>query len=321
MGGAVTSIKTGKTCKAVRAGSKFIIMLKTILKILLSAIVYIVAFILINAVLPYSQGFRELGASEDPAGMLFLLITSVWVCFTVYYIVRHSHFSGIKLFLNILFVLFFVQCFMMQIETLFFGYAFQVLTKGDVVFIMLAGLFPLLATIPLLMTFFQNKHVSVESEKVEKINMRSIALKLGIIGVMYLFVYMMFGYYVAWQFEELRIFYTGLAEKLSFWGQMLNNFKTNPGIFPFQIVRGVLFGIFIIPLTVMVNKKADFIISVCLVYLCTAVVLLIPNVLFPDVVRFAHFIEMTGSMLLFGIIVGYIMWRKDNMQIESCIDE
>jgi len=91
---------------------------------------------------------------------------------------------------------------------------------------------------------------------------------------------------------------------------MANNIKTNPIIIPFQIVRGILFGLAIIPIKNMVNKnKIVFIISVCLIYLCTAIVLIIPNVLFPDTVRIAHLIEMSSSMLLLGIIVGNILWE------------
>ena len=282
--------------------------MKTFFKLSLSAIVYMIIFMIANAVLPFSQGFRELGASGNPMGLLFLLIVSVWICFTIYYIIKHTHFRGIKLFLNLLFVLFFVQCFMTQIETWFFGQAFTVLTKSDILCIMLAGFFSLLATIPLLVKFFQNKKEPVESEK---LNIKSIVLKLGIIGIIYLTVYMLFGYFVAWQLEELRQFYSGSSEKLSFWGQMVNIAHTNPVSFPFQILRGILFGTFIIPLIIMVNKsKIAFIASVCLVYLCTAIVLIIPNVLFPDTVRLAHLIEMTSSMLLFGIIVGNILWKN-----------
>jgi hypothetical protein len=204
---------------------------------------------------------------------------------------------------------------MTQIETLFFGDAFPVLTKQDVLLIMLAGLFPLLATIPLLMKFFQNKDVVVEKNEM---NLKNIVVKLGIIGVIYLCVYMFFGYFVAWQFEELRLFYTGSTEKLSFWGQMINNMKANPVIFPFQVIRGILFGIFVIPLTYMVkNSKFTFITSICLVYLCTATVLIVPNVLFPDTVRIGHLVEMSSSMLLFGIIVGSILWEGKKQQVSN----
>ena len=85
-----------------------------------------------------------------------------------------------------------------------------------------------------------------------------------------------------------------------------------------QIIRGILFGLAILPIKNMVNRhKIVFIISVCLIYLCTAIVLIIPNVLFPDIVRIAHLIEMSSSMLSFGIIVGYILYGNNKGKITS----
>ena len=284
-------------------------MTKTILKLLLSIVVYMVVFLVGNALLPYSPDFRELGASgaENSKWLLFILLNSAWICFTIYFIIRHANFNGVKLFINLLFIMFFVQCFMTQIETLFFTQAFPVLTKLDIVFIMIASLLPLLVTIPLLIKFFQNKADVIEQKK---IHIKNILVKLSIIGIMYLFVYMIFGYFIAWQFEELRIFYSGTAEKLNFFGQLLNNLKTNPIIYPFQVLRGILFGVFLLPLVNMIAKnRFIFITSVCLVYLCTAIMLIIPNALFPDMVRIGHLIEMTVSMFIFGLIVGNILWN------------
>jgi hypothetical protein len=180
---------------------------------------------------------------------------------------------------------------------------------------MLAGLFPLLGTIPLLVKFFQDKNGIYEKPV---INFRETIIKLALIGIIYLCVYMLFGYFIAWQSDELRLFYTGSTEKLSFMGQMVNNIKTNPIIIPFQIIRGILFGITVIPIKNMVTKnKLSFIISVILMYLCTAIVLIIPNVLFPEKVRIAHFIEMSSSMLLFGLIVGKI-FSVNNKNKKTC---
>jgi len=295
-------------------------MVKTVLKLILSAIIHALVFIITNAIMPFSQGFKELGASGNPTDFLFLLINSGWTCFTIYFIIRHTTYRGKSLFFNLLFIMFFVQCFMTQIETLFFGSAFPVLTKPDIILIMLASLIPLLIIIPLFIKFFANKIEDTEENSAitkQLLNFKSIIARFGIIGGIYLFVYMLFGYFVAWQFEELRIFYTGSAEKLGFFGQMINNFKTNPIIFPFQIIRGILFAAFIFPLVKMVNKnKAKFITSVCLVYLSTAVMLVIPNILFPNMVRYGHLIEMTSSMLLFGIIVGNVLWfnkKQENL--------
>jgi len=284
-------------------------MVKTILKFLSATVLYAILFMVANTFLPFSQGFKELGSSGDPMALLFLLVSSAWTCFAIYFIIKNTEYFGKKLFINLLFVMFFIQYFMTQIETLFFGNAFTVITKLDIILIMFTGLFPLSGVIALLVNFFQTKSNLCKSVK---INIKDIAMKLGIIGIIYLCAYMIFGYFVAWQFEELRLFYTSSTEKLSFWGQMANNIKTNPIIIPFQIIRGILFGLAIIPIKNMVNKnKIVFIISVCLIYLCTAIVLIIPNVLFPDMVRIAHLIEMSSSMLFFGIIVGYILYSKN----------
>jgi hypothetical protein len=291
-----------------------IIMIKNFSKWVLAAVLYTILFILVNALLPFSQEFKEMGSSGsgDPTALLFIFFSSAWTCFTIFFIIRNANCCGIKLFISILCVMFFVQYFMTQIETLFFGWAFSVLTKSDTVLIMLAGLFPLLGTVALLVKFFQNKNVIYQKQKIE---IKGIMIKLTLIGIIYLCVYMIFGYFVAWQFDELRLFYTGSTEKLSFFEQMTNNIKTNTIIIPFQILRGIMFGMAIIPIKKMVNKnKITFIINVCLIYLCTAIVLIIPNGLFPDEVRIAHLVEMCSSMLLFGIIVGNIIWKKNGKQ-------
>jgi len=297
-------------------------MLKTILKLTLLTIIHSLVFVTGNAIMPYSPGFKELGSSSNPSGLFFMLLNSGWTCFTIYFIIKHTLYRGKALFLNLLFIMFFVQCFMTQIETLFFGNAFPVLTKTDIFLIMMASLIPLMVIIPLIMKFFiektEEENIGITNQSLQAkplLNVKVILFKLGIIGVIYLFVYMLFGYFVAWQFEKLRIFYTGSAEKLGFFGQLLNNLVTNPVIYPFQIIRGILFAIFILPLIKMIDKnKTAFITSICLVYLSTAVMLIIPNALFPDIVRYGHLIEMFTSMLLFGLIVGNIFWFNQKQE-------
>jgi len=276
-------------------------MIKTIFKFLLATASFCVIFILANALLPFSQGFRELGSSGNSMALLFLFAYSAWTCFAIYFVITHTEYYGKKLYINLLLVMFFIQYFMTQVETLFYGNAFTSITKMDIILMMFTGIFPLLGAIALMVKFFQNKNIV--REKI-KMNIKTAIIKLFIIGIIYFFVYSVFGYFVAWRFEELRLFYTGLTD---------NNIQTNPVIVPFQILRGILFGIAIIPIKNMVNKsKTVFTISVCLIYLCTAVSLIIPNVLLPNTVRIAHLMEMSSSMFLFGIIVANILWDNNN---------
>ena len=120
-------------------------------------------------------------------------------------------------------------------------------------------------------------------------------------------VYFVFGYYVAWQVKDLRIFYSGHPDDNGFLSILGNNFHENPVIYPFQFVRGVLFGLFVLPLVNMFRTRpVVLLVSLILVFLSLGVSLVIPNFLFPDTVRWAHFEEMTSSMFVFAIIVWFV---------------
>ena len=270
-------------------------MIKTLLKLLICIIVNSIVFIITNAILPFSQGLIEANSTVNPMSIImFLPIRSAWLCFTMYFIIKNTHFRGKKLFLNLTFVMFFIASFTQHIDTLFIGSAFPVMTKLDIICTIISGLLSLLATTPLLVYFFQNNDNIME--KME-LRIKSLIKKLAVIGIVYLFLYMLFGVFVIMRIEEYRLFYSSI--------------EINPiMLIPFQILRGILLGFFVLPLKNMIKTKKVFIISICLVYLCMAVDLILPNALLPTNIRMAHLIEMTISMTIFGIIVGNIMWGK-----------
>jgi hypothetical protein len=271
-------------------------MIKTFLKFLLCVALYSVVFIAASAVMPYSQGFKELVVSENPFTMLFMLVYNAYVCFSIYFIIRHAHINGKKLFCNVIFVVFFTQSFMAQIETLLFGSVFYPITKLDALLTMLAALSPLIITVPLLIKFFQTKNDLVINNK---INVKCIGIKLAIIGIVYLCSFILFGLLVTWL----------PVEYLTHYGETIAN---TPDAFlnaSIQIFRGILYGVFVIPLIRIIKTKRESIVSICLVYLCQGIQLIIPNELIPEELRIAYFIELTGAMLLFGIVAGNILWR------------
>lgn len=123
-------------------------------------------------------------------------------------------------------------------------------------------------------------------------------------------IYFTFGYFVAWKSEMLRVFYSGSSLDSGFIEKLISNWHDNTIIYPFQYIRGILFACSGLALLNMKWKnKYTFIIGLCLVYLCTAIQLIVPNFLFPDEVRLAHFFEMFSSMLLFGVITSVLLWK------------
>lgn len=284
--------------------------MKKMLKFILIVIAYSMLFMVANAFMPFSLSFKEASTNTDPLSAIFLLISSIFNCFTICFITANSSWRGAKRAIGIIFVVFMIASFMTQIETLFFGQAFTILTKADIIFIMLAMLPSIVAATLLGAKFFGNNE---PVEKGEPVPVLSLIRRIAVLGLIYTAVYFLFGYFVAWQFEKVRVFYSGTAENAGFIGQLMNNANDNPIIYPFQFIRGVMFALFLLPLLYMLRAKGrkKFIISVCLTYLTTAVLLIIPNVLFPDAVRWAHFIEMFSSMLVFGVITGIILYVPD----------
>lgn len=290
--------------------------MKNIVKFLIVFTTYTIVFILANGMMPFSQAFKEASArtAAGPLDLLYVVISCLWFSSTICYTVYHTKWKGVKLALGVITVISLVHPVLTQVETLFFGSAFTVISKSDILLIMLAGILPLLASVPLAVKMW-SKEKSRESVYDSPINVTKLAISIVLVGFVYMIVYFVFGYFVAWKSEAVRIFYSGDSQDIGFGAKLLENWRENPVIYPLQFMRGILFGIAASPLLYMGrNRRREFIISICLLYLCTAIVLIIPNFLFPDMVRWAHFIEMFLSMLLFGVMTGLIMSRASQRE-------
>ena len=182
--------------------------------------------------------------------------------FAISLIALNTSRRGIKRVAGIPGAVFLVTSFMTQIETLFFGAAFAALAKMNVVFTMLAQLPSIIAATLLSVRFFGEK--APASRKNLALPFSAFIPSIAIIGAIYVAIYFLFGYLAAWQFEELRIFYSGSAENAGFIGQLMNNLHDNAIIYPFQFIRGMFFAVCVLPLLYMLYRKTIFVISVCL---------------------------------------------------------
>lgn len=281
--------------------------MKVLLKILGISLLATIVYILVSVILPFSEAFKEASQNSNPLDIIFLLVVNIWFTITVFYIGKNSDYSKKWLTWSLIFVYLTVYSFMTQIETIFFKGAFEMLSILDIWMIMLANIIPLIVIIPLTLKII-NKDYPQIIPKID-IKLTTLLWKVGLLAVVYMFIYFLFGYFVAWQFADLREFYSGTTEKQSFIQIMMGNFQ-NSNIVPFQFLRGVLFSVFILPIVLIFkNKTRQLLLSLILVYLSTSIVLIIPNFLFPDTVRWAHFLEMTSSMTLFSVIT-WLVWRK-----------
>jgi hypothetical protein len=130
------------------------------------------------------------------------------------------------------------------------------------------------------------------------------AWKLAVIAVVYVILYFLFGYFVAWSNPALSAMYGNGADKQIF---DLGHLVT------LQLGRGVLWALFTLPL-IRMTKGSPWqiaLIAGLLLALPMNITHVIPNPIMPDPsVRLSHFIETASSNFIFGIVITQlVLWR------------
>ncbi|MDR0683332.1 MAG: hypothetical protein LBG15_16060 [Dysgonamonadaceae bacterium] len=285
--------------------------MKIFLNFLLLVVGLTFTFILFSHVLPNFQTFKEADEEIDFSNFIYVAINSFWLCSAILYISKKSYKTNKEIILRLSFSLFFIYAFMPQIETLLFKSAFFVVSRTEILFMMIAAGVPVVLSVLLGVKLFRdNFKPSRYSRSQRNFTVSELTVKLLLSGFFYLIIYFVFNYFIAWQIEDFRIFYTGSSEKIKFEALLIEIWNTNPSIYLFQFARGVLFGIFILPIVDMFkNKSLVMLTCIILLFEASAVHLIIPDLLLPDTVRMGHLLETTSSLFLFSII-NWLMFKK-----------
>ncbi len=122
------------------------------------------------------------------------------------------------------------------------------------------------------------------------------------LAVIYSALYMLFGYYVAWQSQAVRVFYGGPAALNGFMDQWRLQLMATPELPAFQYFRGLLWLLCLIPLfKSFTGPRAELVVlSFLTLALLPTIGLLFPNPLMPAGVTLAHFWEVSISTGIFG---------------------
>lgn len=272
-------------------------------RILSLAIIYMVCFSLVFAlVIPRQEGVSD---AEQAAVLPALVTLSFLNTAVLAYVVARSNWSGLRLTLSLIFVIFGVTTFMPQIETAIF----VTLPNGLLPRLFIAGF--LFSTIisPLLVLMLGKLKApnSVESGRLPQ-SMTEWVWKLSLIAIVYVVLYFTFGYFVAWQSPAVRAYYGG-SEAGNFFAQMYVTFRDTPWLLPFQLLRGLIWAALALPvIRMMKNGTWEPGLAVALLFgVVMNTQLLLPNPLMPKDVRMAHLIETAMSNFIFGWVLVWIL--------------
>lgn len=136
----------------------------------------------------------------------------------------------------------------------------------------------------------------------------SAAWRLPLLVVAFVFLYMFFGYYVAWQNPDVRQYYGGGPNWPTFFDALKGNWLNARWIYTIQSFRALLYIGFVFPLIRMLRVARWEIATATALFLSAwTTILLLPNPLMPASVARSHFWETLAFSLIFGALLGWLM--------------
>ena len=247
--------------------------------------------------------------TSDALGPLLpLLLVCLLNVLLVTWIVNRTTLTGLRLGSVIFIVVFGVMFFMTQIETIYFNSAIQ-MPSEIIVSTLAAGVVVGLVVAWLSVRYKKKLAPSTEARVTSGssiVRFEGILWKIGLMAVIYVVFYFVFGYFIAWQFPSLREYYSGSREILSFPVHMQQQFRTDPWLPIFQLVRGAIWaglGLFIAS---ALNRAVDWermVIVGLSLSVGLSTLLLVPNPYMPNLVRLGHFPELLLENFIFGVLL------------------
>jgi hypothetical protein len=140
--------------------------------------------------------------------------------------------------------------------------------------------------------------------------------RLPAASLVYVFLYFLFGYYIAWRSPAVRAYYGG-ADPGTFWVQMGGVLRDTPWLVAAQVVRGAVWTL--IGVTVLRSMRGHGLERALAIGALFGIVmpagLLLANPYMPYAVRMAHLVETSSSNFLFGVFVGAVFSERKRERV------
>ncbi|WP_416864739.1 MAG: hypothetical protein ACMVP2_19580 [Imperialibacter sp.] len=285
---------------------------------MLMLVLWIVGLIIGNILFP-SDLMKVSNGSGDDGLPIMLLICGLNTAAIMYFIHR-THRWGWHLVLTLAVALFSIQYFMSQIETLWFNDSLKMelnsiwaLVAGGAISSVLFSVFAVWVT----GNFKKEEQLASKGEMMPLSNTLTMTALMAI--VIWPLIYFLAGYFIAWQFEEVRIYYSGSSEKASFLFMMKENIASH--LYSFQVLRGILWTL--IGLLVFRSIKGNWVGKGIVLALLLSIVgcsqLLLPNPIMPEPVRLAHLLETSLSGVVLGVVMAWMFARTSPKKTDKAI--
>ncbi len=278
--------------------------MKTLLKTIALTPIYLVLLI-IGSLIGLTLFPNETMANAETGGFdMMLLVISFLHSTILYYYVRKSSTSGWPLILRTALLSFVLQYLITQVESLWFIDSLTI--SRETVFALLAG--GIITSILFAIVAVAMGGKKTGSPEFASLNSAPQFLKVALLVVLiWPALYFLAGYYIAWQSADIRVYYSGSTEMLSFWEMMKINFAA--GLYTFQIFRAIIWVAVAWYAFSVINgtRWQNAVLLGLLFSILGSSQLLLTNPIMPEPVRMVHLVETWISTFIWGILISY-MW-------------
>ena len=285
-------------------------IIRFILLYVLFSVFFMIGSIAVAGVMP-ANATSEPGLMPATSGLLIIALADLLV---ITALILTSHWSGWKLAVSLALAYYGAVTFVMQMETWYF---LSSITVGPQLLprLFLMGVPTAFLFIPLAVWGLGKGRATADAPPnlALVIPVQQWIWKLAAIVVVYLVLYWGAGYFIAWQNPELRAFYSQPGEALPFFTHTANTMRHDPLLFPFQILRALLWILCALPVIrgSRVNPWWTALLVGLLFSVPQNVGHILANPLLPIAsVRLSHMIETASSTFIFGTLVVWLLHRK-----------
>jgi hypothetical protein len=283
-----------------------------ILQVLGAMLAFVISLMIANLLSPLSPEIMEAAKSakgflSSSGAFLFNAVTNAVI---LVWATRRSSFKGLPLIGQLFVLSFGTQVFMTQIETGYFLSAFPLLHDNFELYnliwrgLLTSFFFSVLVT--LICGGFSRKP---RPQATFSVPVDHAVKHSAWLALVYLVLYMLFGYFVAWQIKELRLFYAGPAELNGFFEQWGITAMAKPEFPVFQYFRGILWILCLVPLFLgFTGKRMELVaLSALALALLPTAQLAFANPLMPAAVSLGHFWEVSISTGIYGALCAWFI--------------
>jgi len=277
-----------------------------------SMLAFVVSLVVTNMLVSLSPEIMALATSASGflATPLAFLFNAAANALILVWAGRRSSFKGLAMFGQLFVLSFGTQVLETQIETGYFLSAFPLLHNNFQLYVLILRGFITSLLFSLLVTgIVGGFSKQPRPERTFSTTTDTVVRHGSWLPIVYIALYMLFGYFVAWQVKELRLFYGGPAQLNGFFEQWGLSLMSKPELPFFQYFRGVVWMLCLIPLFKGFSGK-----RIELVILSTLALALLPtaqlafaNPLMPAGVSLGHFWEVSFSTGIFGALCACLL--------------